>query len=390
MNKLNKKYLFVDATPLNFGGGGIVLDNFISGFIKSDSNYQNEVSLFIYCHPFYTPKHRSSNLKFFKLPKSCFFLHVFLRIYLMAIGFFIHKLILFLLKRESGFLSLSNIPANMFSIFPQVTFLHQAHLTEAGKLWRRDNRALIGFNNRVKFNFMTRVVWFMQFYQKVWFVVQTNFMSKEVKKIFKQSADRILIVKQGIELLSPVETSSLDSKNFRLFCLTRGYPHKRLEVLQNICKFINDNFLPIKVITTLGNNSYENLIKLKLSPYAGVWENLGPLSHAEAMLVLGSCNALLWTSQLESLGLPILESLMLGRPVVTLFPNETSKEILGELEILLDSGNLTQKSLENICQKLDFTLNNATMRQSLNKLALKFVSDSLYFYNSFYEVVFAK
>lgn len=361
----------VDATSLHVGGGKIVLDAFILGIV--DKSFC-DTKFYVFTHPNYITSLKSKNVKFICPTKRAKSIHKFWRVFLYSIGFFFFSLFITTKsKKWPKILSLTNIPIFLFSVLKQVLLIHQVHLTAYGKNWRKLNPDAFPKLKHFEFNFFAFLLPLFARVQNTVVVVQTAFMKQQLQATFGESQP-IEIVRQGVVLPRFEErNSSPETQSMRLFCLTRGYHHKRLEVLSKICEVVDNASLPIRIITTLGEMAYEKEILGELGGFR-CHINLGPIDHARAMKELSESTALLWTSCLESLGLPVIEALALGKPIISTTHEPVSSEILKTRKIFLNPNGMNAEVLLNVCQLSSKFNNQLESRRELRRLSEEFTT----------------
>jgi glycosyltransferase involved in cell wall biosynthesis len=107
-------------------------------------------------------------------------------------------------------------------------------------------------------------------------------------------------------------------KKFDLIYLSSGESHKNhLKLFEALVILHFENIKP-KIIVTIGNG-YQNILS-KIEAFNLILEgniiNIGEVSHDIAMHYLQSSRALIFPSQCETLGLPLLEAKLLGVPIL--------------------------------------------------------------------------
>lgn len=107
----------------------------------------------------------------------------------------------------------------------------------------------------------------------------------------------------------------------KLFYLTRFYAHKNLEALVELFGRYGPELEGTIAVLTVSPDQHPNASKfLKSIRRRGLADriiNVGPLSQAEAAGYLRHCQALLMPTLLESFGLPYLEAMHFGLPILT-------------------------------------------------------------------------
>lgn len=356
--KLSEKIFIIDATPLHFGGGKIVLEAFLNGL--QEINFKERFK--IYLHPKIETPH-IQGVEFIQPTKKYPSLHKFFRIFLFLFGFNFICSVYKILGKKIVFISLANFPVLMLRLHRQYVLVHQSHATPAGSQWRSLYGRSMPVKRRVELTFISFLLKILYRIERVDVIVQTQFMVQQVKLLLGEKA-KVHLVRQGLKVLhNPIQAVP---EIYRLIALTRGYAHKHLEDLVLLCNLIDTQKLPIQIMTTLGDDPYEEHIKQLLSPYKA-WQNLGPLSHSQALVEIGRSTALLWTSKLESLGLPIMEGIAAGIPVIVFHPTSLTAELLGEYAVNLDLLTVNSETLMDVCKAANALLHDPLRRQNYRK-----------------------
>lgn len=103
---------------------------------------------------------------------------------------------------------------------------------------------------------------------------------------------------------------------------------------------------------------------LSTSPYAADIVHLSGIDHKEACRIVGAAQCLLYVSLLEGFGIPILESMAAGVPVIT--SNCSSMpEVAGEAAILVDPLDIAQISDAMTTIQSDQTLRKSLIQKGL-------------------------
>lgn len=128
-----------------------------------------------------------------------------------------------------------------------------------------------------------------------------------------------------------------------LFCLTRYYPHKNLEVLIPLAKKIKESGLAYKIIITIDSNQHQNaykiindIIKFNLSD---IIINLGNIPINKVPSVYSFVDALLLPTLLESFSATYIDSMTYGVPIFT-SDRDFAHEICGNAAFYFDPLNV--------------------------------------------------
>lgn len=146
-------------------------------------------------------------------------------------------------------------------------------------------------------------------------IVQTGAMKQQLLDSYPNLADRTVVIPQPAPdwIKCEAEPRTLVCKTrLSLFYPAAGHPHKNHvlirrmeEASKGLPKFVNE------LIVTLG--AEENKIILKSIPWV---KNVGRLKAIECLQTYRRVDALFFPSLMESYGLPIVEAMTLGLPIV--------------------------------------------------------------------------
>ena len=149
-------------------------------------------------------------------------------------------------------------------------------------------------------------------------IVQTNVMAEGLEKSYPKLKGRIITVPQpvpnwfNIDLTKTVKKKQTNEKIY-LFYPAAGYTHKNHLFLLTLSKAIagSTNF-------TSQFEIWLTLTETEFIPYNNIpfVKNLGMLNATQMLKYYQKADALLFLSKLESYGLPLIEALVLGLPIV--------------------------------------------------------------------------
>jgi len=119
-------------------------------------------------------------------------------------------------------------------------------------------------------------------------------------------------------------------------------PHKNhFFLIDAFAKFKQQTNNGIKLIFTGNQNNCYNLLYkyIEASGLVDVVQHLGYITHTEVLALMTKAKALLFPSKFEGFGLPILEAMVCGTPVIA--SNSASiPEVSGNAALLLDPDDL--------------------------------------------------
>ena len=172
----------------------------------------------------------------------------------------------------------------------------------------------------------------------------SDFSRREINRFFKASLSRIHIVTncigQNIEAWTDLDIDDKllligsDRKNKNAFRAVEGF-----------CKFRNSNpDSPIRlVLVGKYSDSFFKLIKTSFSIHMPYIELAGYVDEVELHSLYQKCIGVLFPSLYEGFGIPAVEGLLFGKPVLV-SQNTACSEILGDFAVRVDATNSTKIS----------------------------------------------
>lgn len=156
------------------------------------------------------------------------------------------------------------------------------------------------------------------------YFVQSPVVQYELSKRFK---GRVYIALHpfsnyyNAEKLESDNLKGLKTSEKFLFYPAYYYPHKNHQLLVSINQVLSK--LGVKVMVTLRDEEFAEVFK-----YSSNIVNVGHLTNPQVMSLIASATAVINVSESESLMIPIIEAMVLGKPVITL-DKEYSRFLLG-------------------------------------------------------------
>jgi len=252
---------------------------------------------------------------------------------------------------------------SLFSI-PTITFIHDLSHIRYKEFHPPE---------RVKF-FEKRLLKSIQQSRKI--VVISNFTKKELIETGLCKPEKIEVIYNGVDSkFSPISKSSfystgekfgIEYKNYFLFVGTFE-PRKNLEtLLKAYLNYLSTTSKPTPLILVGGEgwqeHYFKNLLQKALS--TGKVKKLGYVNENDLVNLYGGAKAFIFPSFYEGFGLPPLEAMACGTPVIA--SNSSSiPEIVGDAGILI-----SPKSEEELREALIRIDNNSFLREELSKKGL--------------------
>ena len=212
----------------------------------------------------------------------------------------------FLFSNEKTII-LGDIPLR--GIKNQVVLVHQPNLVyprinsnSSSSLGFRFNRFLFSVNNK----FASTII------------VQTGAMADDLIKSYPGIKERVVISPQPVPSWLKKEVFIKNKKSngskLILFYPAAFYPHKKHQFLISLNNYIINNSMDLSNFEIWVTLDEEDFSVFKSIPFL---KNMGRLSTSEMNLFYKKVDALLFLSSMESYGLPLIESVTLNLPIVT-------------------------------------------------------------------------
>lgn len=190
----------------------------------------------------------------------------------------------------------------------QVVLVHTPHLVE--------NLASLPKIHQLK-NFFMRVIFALNQKYASAYIVQTDIMKKKLERQFPGTEGRIQVISQPApEWLLKVprrhagrsKSKQQRGEKLKLFYPAAYYPHKNHKLLTALPREVDE--IVKEIVLTIGQEELKGGAALENVLFMG---RLGPEEMLREYL---RCDALLFLSNAESYGLPIIEAMHLGLPIV--------------------------------------------------------------------------
>ena len=206
--------------------------------------------------------------------------------------------------KEKYYIILGDLP--LYGIYNQVVLVHQPNLV-CPKVNPHSSNSLTFRVNRFLFKRNLR------FTKKI--IVQTSVMKKDLLASYPELKDRIEILPQPLpDNFGSVNENIKIKKNetFSLFYPAAGYSHKNHDFLFRIAEELKNKDINFMIHVTLENHEFKRFNKIKFL------KNIGRIPSAKMKETYLKYDALLFISRAESYGLPLVEAMSLGMPIVTI------------------------------------------------------------------------
>jgi len=211
-------------------------------------------------------------------------------------------------NNASSVLSLGNIASR--TSCRQVLYLHWAYYVY-GLSSSSERKLSLKLKRKMKWhliNYFSRYVDLL--------VVQTKTMQNKAREAWRFARlDNVVYVYPGVTRTQGLKGEKLEEKGevFRLIYPSLFYSHKNFEILLSAASIIDQRGCPVKIVLTLDEEIY---CELGFNEFS-CCENLGVLSANDMWESYSAHDAVLMPSKFETVGLPLIEGMCWGLPIVT-------------------------------------------------------------------------
>lgn len=315
------------------GGALSILNDYYNEFCKDEQN----TYIFVLSKPILE---QNSNVKILNLPwvKQSWFHRLFFDLFnarLLVERYKIDKII-----------SLQNIIIPFLNV-PQTVLVHNAlpfseykiKFSDSPKLWFYQN--IIGFLIRQSCKKADGII------------VQTKWMKRKIIHQVKVDVNNIFIKPPVIEISNTEKFLDIPESRRTFFYPSGAGVYKNHKVIVEACKKLkNENINDYKIVFTLNGNENFNIKKLKriVDKESLPIKFVGPLSK-EKVLNYYQKSTLLFSSYIETFGLPLLEARMHGCPILA-SDCPFSKEVLSGYDRVEYFNPFNSKELFKLLMKM--------------------------------------
>lgn len=237
-------------------------------------------------------------------------------------------------NKDSVIVTLSDIP--VLSRVPQILLLHNSLLFSDAVTWKfptNDFSFIKRLFFHIKISLLRKVLKFNLRHVAV-YVVQSPLMKKRLIENFKLPASSIKVSLMprpffDLEKTSPRITSP-SSGRFRLIFPAHYKPHKNHGLIMEAVRLYRNELADTDFIFTFSKLASPSKVSLKENII-----NIPGVSYAEMPKLYKSCDALIFPSLEESFGLPLLEAMEMGLPILAA-DRPYSRWMIGETGFFFD------------------------------------------------------
>ncbi len=209
-------------------------------------------------------------------------------------------------------------------------------------------------------------------------IADSHFTQDELLRLTDLEEDMIDVVHLGVdhELYRPMERSickerfGLDSGEKHILVVSSNLEHKRTDLAKKIFEHIHAERGDVKLIKAGYGEALEG---------EGII-SVGRIPEEEMPILFNASDAYLHTSEYEGFGLPLLEAMSCGVPVIA-SNNASIPEVVGDSGFLFNSRNLEISEIsDEICRLIDCGLDESAVERSNQFSWAKTAEDTLKVY----------
>jgi len=242
--------------------------------------------------------------------------------------------------------------------------------------WRPKSVHIMGFANALYLYRELPYIQNMPFFQKAklslkrqyhrkllrknadFYILQTNSMKKEFLKFIQKPDNVADIVPGQYDSIYEKKIVSYDilpeKKEFWLVAISAFYPHKRLQVINDLIPKIKEKGLKIKFILTISEKDFE----MNFSDTGEYIINLGPLELKKCPFVYSMSDALFLPTLIESYSASYPEAMIMKLPILT-SDYSFARDVCHDAALYFDPFDT-----EDIMNKIENVYHNESIRKS--------------------------
>lgn len=200
------------------------------------------------------------------------------------------------------------------------------------------------------------------------FITQYNYPSSLIKVVTMVPLPRYLDFQDNSESCTIINKITATNKKLKFFFPANFYPGKNHKFLLSLAELIHSHNYEIVIFVTLPNDC-EFLKEVSLKKLDKIIINLGFIENQKINMVYQSVNYLFFPSYVESYGMPYVEAIQNGIPIITA-DYDFSREICGDTAIFFEQDCI--KSLHHaICLAMDNEFSEA-LKLAVNRAQSRF------------------
>lgn len=159
---------------------------------------------------------------------------------------------------------------------------------------------------------------------------------KDILRVYHLSPEKVFVVPNAVDA-SRFVPGSVDTQSPYLLMVGARYSHKNVDEVLQIATFWKDKY---RLVVTSCSGKYRKKLELLITEL-GIGDRVefrDYVSDEELLSLYQGCSALVYPSKWEGFGIPPLEALACGRPVIA-SDIEIHREVLGDAALFVELGN---------------------------------------------------
>lgn len=146
-------------------------------------------------------------------------------------------------------------------------------------------------------------------------LVPTQAVADDINQYYPSASSRVVVTGEGLSELPSPQASSIQGKY--LLYVGSAYPHKRLDLLIDVWSELSAKHPELSLVITGKDDVFLSRIKQKVqNDRVGNVLFRGPVDDQELSTLYANATAFVFPSSFEGFGLPSIEALAAGTPVV--------------------------------------------------------------------------
>lgn len=192
----------------------------------------------------------------------------------------------------------------------------------------------------------------------------SNYTKKDLVEYLKIPEEKITVIYNSYNKASyQQKNKSENNHKYMLFFVGTNFRHKNIHVVIEAIKILKEKGIDVFFNIAGAKKDYTEFIqslidKLQLNDSVKIW---GKVSEQELEELYGSSDCYVFPSLVEGFGIPLLEAMDWGLPVIS-----SNKTVMPE--IVGDAGILIEPTAENFAKSIELLINNPDLaKEYVNK-----------------------
>jgi glycosyltransferase involved in cell wall biosynthesis len=299
------------------------------------------------------------------IPIKTPFAYRFYRLYFDHIG--IRRLISKI--RPAAYLALGNIGPVRLPV-PQIVLFHNPFYLD----WNNFSDARISEKiiKAMERHFFAKTV-----RNTAFFIAQTEYMKQRLKEVWNVDDDKISVIPNALPSAlripedAPSDGSMESDESWEFLYVSRYYPHKNHDFLIPVAHgLLRNKVSEARLLVTIDENITEGrafLDRVRKEGLQDIIQNIGEIGHDLLKNRYRRCTALFFPSLMETFGMPLLEAMAFGKPILAA-EMPYARDLCDQAALYFDPRN-PDSAMEAIRKvRTDRSLRESLSRSSLQRL----------------------